>query len=461
MICPKCNKELDDNANFCPNCGEKIKISDNDCQKEIKTTLDENTPETDENTKKEIESTGNANTKINKKQIGIGIAIVCIVLIGGASAYHNSLPSTKYNRAEVAFEKGNYKKAVKYYQGAGDYEDSKTKLQLATQAYNYDEGVKYYEKGDFENAIKYLVLSSKYKNSSEMLISIGQQYVEDGDYANAVSIFEQATGGKSDKYYNYAKANLDFEDKKYEDAAKEFRKAGELFDSKDKFNESEYLFASKALTSNEYSKAASAFDEIKDYKDSKEKLNQANLMLAKTEMNNGNLNKAKELVEKVASGTNYNNINRDDILNKLNANSNWLSLCGKWTSTDGKMETNQNGSYGYSTGWHVDFEENDINIDVRCKINDDNTKKIIIKGSVPIFTEYSSISIGLKQDTIKIDADKDLSDFGTFYVNDYTSVTVSPSQIIVDYYKEDKSKDVYFTYTYSTKVYLTKKVSTY
>ena len=178
-------------------------------------------------------------------------------------------------------------------------------------------------------------------------------------------------------------------------------------------------------------------------------------------MDQGNLNTAKAALEKLPKEYAYKNISASALLDQLNANGQWLALCGRWTSTSGKADSDQVGSYGYERGWTLDFEEGDTDIDVRCKFNEDGSITFITKGTIFAYTNYSSISAGLKWENRSVNINERVTGMGTVQVDNLTSLTFSPSGISVAYKKVDNSHDVYFTYTYQTNVTYGKRVEAY
>lgn len=472
MICPKCGKEISEDSVFCSECGYKVD--------DRKTTLIE---------KKRT---------INKKFV-IGIAVAIIVITGmGVGIYINSTPEVKYNKAEKAFENEDYERAIKYYAAAGDYKDAQDKLEEAELANHHANGIEMIENGNYQNAKVELKEAKGYGNSVELIkqcdykiaeeymenddyvsaavsfkeageyedandriLSMGQELVSAERYADAVEIYSYAKDWSTDAYAQYANGMVNFEAEKYSDAAKNFTKSGDVLDSKEWFNLAVYTYATEQLNSKRYSTARTEFIKISDYKDSAELINACDLMTAKEKMNDGNLNTAKEMLEKLPIEYSYNNVSVSELLDKLNTNDQWLAVCGKWTSTGGQMRSTQNGSYGYSYWWYRDFEEGDVSIDVRCKLNEDGSVTIVTSGSVPIYTNYSSISAGLKSSTQSVAINEKISAMGTVKINDLTSISFSPSKISVTYKKIDKSKDVYFSYTYKTDVTYGKRTAVY
>ena len=123
--------------------------------------------------------------------------------------------------------------------------------------------------------------------------------------------------------------------------------------------------------------------------------------------------------------------------------------------------TQSSKSYGNSTSWYRDFDRGEESIDVQCKLNSDGTVTVKTSGSIPIYTEYSSISEGLEKDSVYVSVNRKMSSMGTIRVNSYTTLTISTSGISINYNKVSPNEDIYFTYTYKTTMSLNKKSKSY
>lgn len=196
------------------------------------------------------------------------------------------------------------------------------------------------------------------------------------------------------------------------------------------------------------------YDKLEDKKE--------NLQIAISEMKEGNLNIAQRHLKKLPDDFSYKTYKVSTLKKNLQKNSQWMKICGEWTTTGGKMEVKQTSkSSGSSTGWHHDFKKNETSVYIRCKVNDDGTVKIIIKGAIPIFTDYSIASVGLDFSETTIDVSKKITQMGTIKVDKYTTLTLSATGITVSYYKYTTNEDIYFNYTYSTNMSLNKRKEKY
>ena len=469
MICKHCNKEVPEGSAFCPSCGKRVDGSD-------------------------VVSDGNS----KKKGILVGIIGVIVLACICGGVYINSTPEAKYKKAEKAFIEGNYESALKYYEAAGEYMDSADKKVLAERASHWAKGKAFIEEGNYAEAKTELEASYRYEDAIELIkccdYNIGLGLLENGSLVDAASSFNVAGGyedsqekifqiGKelitqekfedavkvlsynqdleSVHYANYAKGIVSLNNNKPSDAIKQFQDAKGVLDANERIKEATYSYAKEFMDGGKYLAAVNQFERIRSYKDTETMINSCNLMAVNDYLHSGDLNTAKETLLKLPEDFSYKDLSVPALMEKLNANSQWLNLCGRWTSTGGQMRVTQTGRSGYYNYWYYDFEEGDVNIDVRCKLNDDGTVTVETGGSLPIYTEYSSIAIGLKQGSRSLTSSNTMSSPSTVKIDDLTTLTLSGSKVTASYNKVENNRDVYFTYTYKSNSTCGKKIKDY
>ena len=193
-------------------------------------------------------------------------------------------------------------------------------------------------------------------------------------------------------------------------------------------------------------------------------LNTKKLILqnVKSEIKDGNLNSAKNNLKKLPSNFSYNGTKASTLKKTLNKKSNWVALCGQWSSTGGQMRVTQTSkNTGSSTWWYHDFKKNEYTIDVRCRLNKNGTVTVKISGSIPVYTSFSVVSAGVDQGTRSVTKTKKMTQMGTIRIDKYTTLTLSKSGITVSYKQIDRGEDIYFNYTYSTNMRLNKRSKKY
>lgn len=493
--CPECGKEISSKAKKCVHCGKVFveekrltKLCD-DCGKEVAV----------DSTECPFCGCPLKRHKIPKKSkkmvISIAVAICCI-LFGTACTVINAMPSVKYDKAEKAFLKGNYEKAIKYYTALGDYEDATEKLEKTIIVNHYIKGKRMIEKENYDGAIEELSQVENYKDSDELIkqchyykglyfleqggnvaaalefgnandyedandqvISIGEHFVKEGNFVDAITVFNCATNSSKNSYFQYATGMINIANKNYKDAMSNFEKAGDVLEASELYKETAYNYATSQMTEKQYNNAIVYLVKISDYKDSNNLLKACKLMNAKSKMDTGNLMQAKKELETLPEDFSYNNVQVSGLLNKLNENINWVNICGKWNSKSGKAASDcTSRTTGRDMGtWSNEIIENACSLDIKCILNEDGTVNVTGSGSIFVFENWSTLKIGLDYNTSypvsfnkKVNA---VSDFGTAVeINDIITITFGKEKISLKYKKNDDNSSANFTYCYTTSI---------
>ncbi len=467
MECPKCKAKIQDNSAFCPKCGHRISNK----------------------------SMGSKPTKHVSSQMIIGVFIL-FILGGIGYGYFYTTPKAKYNRANNAYEKGNYQVASRLYNDLGDYLDAKEKYNNSEKHYHYNnalellknnkysEAIEEFNKTDNlddskekinecyynhavdliesnpEEAINEFMKSHFYNDSTDKIYEIAKGFLLNQKYKEAFDAFS-AIGKLGDPYGAYSEGMNALKLNSYENAANCFKKAGDILDSKEKYQESLYRYAKELYERKNYSLSAQKFNEISEYKDSQQLVKVCNLGNAYYMYEQGKLNGASDALDKIPDGTSYGNMSKKDLKAKLDNVSLWKDICGKWITTGGEMRVTQQGSYGYSYWWYRDFVEGEQTIDVTCVPNDDGTVTIKTSGQIPIYTSYSSVAIGVNSGYASLNGQQKFTSPGCLNISDTTSVTIGKNGIKAVYNRKDNSQDVYFTYIYKTTMNFNKRTISY
>ncbi|MDE7132915.1 MAG: hypothetical protein K2O65_14195 [Lachnospiraceae bacterium] len=469
--CPKCGKTLPRNSVYCLECGKKVNRGLQNDTRDL------------------------SKRQFNSKVVLLSTFTLLAVCIGIGYISYASQPTVKYKRAEEAVSKQNYDRAIDLYTDLDEYLDSADKLATTILLKHYFDGCELYECGEYDSAIEeleqavqdentqemmnkayygkaiellesknYVEAASAFKNSNwygdsdEKILEIGKMIVEDGDYDMALTVFNSGRNLQGNEYAQYAQGMLNFQNRNYNEASMNFSRAGNLFDSEEKYKESSYQYAEKQIEEGNYNNARTIYAQIQGYKDSEEMINACDLMLAKEEMKNGDLGKALNTLEKLPEAYSYDNIVVSELLNKLNNNSQWVSACGKWKSTKGLAEA---ASYHRRTGsemgsWTHTIEINDYTLDIKCSINNDETITVSGSGTLFEFTDWSTIKNGLKYNvnkSISFSKTIDASSFGkTIEMDENITVTFLDNKVVLKYVVNDNNSTAYFTYRYETNI---------
>lgn len=238
--CPECGKEISDACQSCPGCGYPITVEKDSNPAVI----------------------SKKNNKRNIKLIaGISIGVVVAGVLIAAVFVYNS-PSSKYSRANNAFETGDYEKAIKIYSNLGGYLDSSDRLLLATQNYNYSKGNEALNNGDFDGAISFLEQCLEFEDSRILI-------------QNA----------------NYQKGLKQVENGEYNSAMESFRNAGEYGDSLDQKKRCFYEMGINYASNNEIEMAAESLKNAEGYNDAEEQI----ISLGDACTNNGEYERAMNI----------------------------------------------------------------------------------------------------------------------------------------------------------------------
>ncbi len=231
--CPECGKEISDACPSCPGCGYPI---------------------TEEMKNNPVSVSKKNNKKRNIKLIvGICMGIILTGVLIAVIFVYNS-PSSKYSRANNAFEAGDYEKAIKIYSGLGSYLDSSDRLLLATQNYNYAEGNAALNNGDYDGAIQFFEQCMEFEDASIL--------IQNAHYQKGL---KQAENGE------------------YNSAMESFRNAGDYEDSGEQIKRCFYEIGIDYVSSNEIESAAECFKNAEGYNDAEEQI----ISLGDTYTNNG------------------------------------------------------------------------------------------------------------------------------------------------------------------------------
>ncbi len=422
MICPNCKTEVPDNALFCPKCGTSMENQ----------TTDYKTP------KKKISFSPKGKIAI------IIVAIVLVVAIAGGVLYTQA--PVRYAIAEKLFEAEQYELSTKLYGTLGKYEDSAKKLALSKKGVNYNNGLDYMASKEYEKAIASFEKANNFEDAPD---KIYECYYLLGD-----QLSENKQAIKAAEAYGKTKQYKDSEDKiialaESAMASDDYETAANILQNSCKANNQSYGKGYIAFLNKEYESAFDLFSSAGEVYNAKDLYNQSGLMYAQSCMTDGSLDIASSVLSKISSDTKYDNISASSLQEKLDSHADFVSLCGKWAISSGHAKVTQSGNY-YTYSWDRDLDPYTYDITVKCVINNDGTVKIKTSGSIFVFTDYSTVSIGLDYEDHSLDTCQNVSAMGTINVDDYTTLTLSSNGVSVSYDCTENNKDVYFTYHYTT-----------
>ncbi len=444
--CPECNKEISDTVKICPHCGYRLK-----------------------KVKQKKES-----RPIPKWMLAIGISVIGLFIIVGILVYSMQLSGEGQKQVDLLnekiAEKISYDTSIdslpKLSEYIKEYDSVLTEYDELTwkqkfRVNNYKKIVE--KKEDTEKRIQEIE-KSKIDAVIKLIDAIGdvsldsQKSISEAENQYAALTDEQKKSVTNAAQIETAKEK--FYALSVSDIVSKINNIGKVTLSNDGYSQIKNAREAYDDLPNDYRERVSNYSTLTAKEKEYEKLNEKKLKLqkVKSEMKKGNLNEANRILKTLPNSFSYNGTKVSTLKQQLKKNYRWVSLCARWKSTGGQMRVTQTDKdYGNSNWWYHDFKKGEYSIDVRCKINDDGTVKVLIDGDVPIYTSYSTISEGVEEDTQSVSVSKKMTSMGTIRINNYTTVTLSNSGVSVSYKKVSKNEDIYFDYTYSTNMSLYKR----
>ncbi|MCI8307578.1 MAG: zinc ribbon domain-containing protein [Lachnospiraceae bacterium] len=186
------------------------------------------------------------------------------------------------------------------------------------------------------------------------------------------------------------------------------------------------------------------------------------LLSAKDKIKNGYLNGANRALKGVPSKFKYKGIKASDLKKQLSSKSAWTAICGEWETTSGQKRVEQVWDYdGSSEWWYRNFDKGESTLYIKCRLLKNGKVRVEVRGSLPVYTSYSIIAEGVKSGSISLDKKKTMSSMGTIRIDKYTTLTLSPNGITVNYYEVSPNESQYFTYKYKSTMNFGKRVKKY
>lgn len=325
--------------------------------------------------------------------------------------YRNAKRTDKMTEAytlkgENLLAQGKYDDAVKEYRNA-------KRTDKVTEAYNL-KGEDLFGKKQYAEAAEAFAAAE----NQERQLACGMSLVEEQkDYAAAVVILQEDETGKTAPHLSYANAMLSLEAQDYRAALEHFQGCAGLLDADVRQTEVTFLLAEKCL-----------YD--------------------------GYLNKAKALYTSLPEGYTQDNVAVADRMTLLNNNQKFLDLVGSWRATDTYFRVQADSTTSsYYYYWYYD----DLNlgtVTVTCPYNDDGTFTVQGTATFPSYQNFSSRSSELKIDLENFHFSKSGNTAVPRQVDSSstTKLTFDGRQFKLDYKFVNKTSNVYWHYTYTSKV---------
>ena len=405
MNCPKCNEQLADSSLFCNKCGFNL-------------TEGAQAQNATENAPTEKKKKGNTKALISV------IAAVVVVVVAVVSVIA-AMPLIRYNSANKAFESKEYEKAISLYAKVIDYKDSEAKI-------------------------------------DESYLGYGIQLAQDGKYEEAIEALNKAKPADEEtkeKYISYTNAAISVEaEDLQENTISVLEKFGSFENSKELLNKAYYIKGNMLAAKESYNEAIGYYKKTTGFKDVDKKIadcetgiqNQT-FMKAETYFKDGELDKALPIYKSLPKDFKYNGVKVSARLKTLDKHKDLVKLCGSWYGTDGKMSVRQ--TYDRTGSWDQWDATYSDNMTVKCIINDDGTFTIKGEAHYYIYTNYSTISAGLKTlNAVRIFSYTGNKIPEAVYNSGNVKVTYSNGKFRLEYDLNDPNYSVNFTYRYKSSI---------
>lgn len=396
-----------------------------------------------------------------------------------------------YVDGETAFTNEDYTTAVSCFQNANGYLDADAKLTDAQLGVHYAKGREAFNSQDYASAIDHFTLAEGFLDAPQQVLNSryaqAEQVFSNGDYLQAATMFSELNDYEDsvDRIFECAKALLDLEsyadassafdlinnsdshgysqyalgmkamkDGNYSDAMTAFKNAGKTENAETLYIDASYEQGKKLMGQKDYEGAAELFAAVIEKDDSQDLLNACNLLNAEEYYKKGYLNTAKSLFEKLPTDYSYNGISASERLATLNKHSNFVAMCGKWKAGNGcRIETRQTSRYGSYDYWYIDYDSPNQYLEITCIINSDGTVSVNGTAEMYRYTNYSSLSLYLKNTEFKVNFNKSLS-YVPYSTEMTTNFTLTYNAVNSSFSAVNKvinnTESVYFTYTYTS-----------
>lgn len=450
--CPECGKELSDTVKFCPNCGYKLK------------GINRKFSQISKSTKKRffvaavcfvgvivliaiLNKTLGLSDAENAQVISLNTQIkeVSGESFEGRLQLQLQSDKEKCQRIEAEYSKLNWKQRRK----VDNYEIIKERIVAIDNKINS-------------------IRKQKIQNVINLINSIGEVDLESkSEIENAKNEYEKLDEEQKSQVTNFSQLGV-LENKYNEvcvnETIKRINNIGSVSlenHSKEKIDDAEKLYDSlpqdiknKVINYKILKKKNTEYNKLQDYK----KL----LDRVKKEMKDGCLNEAKGLLKRIPSKFKYKGTKVSSLKKQLLAKNAWVALCGRWKTTSGQMRVTQVWDYdGRSEYWYRDFAKGEEVISIKCRLLKGGKVKVVISGSLPVYTSYSSIQAGLEKGSVSLSKTKTMSSMGTIKTDSHTTLTLTSSGITANYYFVNPNEDQYFTYKYKSTMNFRKRIEKY
>lgn len=334
--------------------------------------------------------------------------------------YAQLLNERDYADAAAAFEAKDFALAKKLYSSLGSFEDAAERYTETLHAEAYYEAVDLFDAGKYKEAARKFEETDGYLDSQDKLFDTGVALLDASAYSDAISVFSVCNNSSKEAYIAYANGAIN-------------------------------------MASGNYEKAQQFFEAAKDIPNGEEMLRGSIYMQAEENLEKGYLNTAKGLYEQLPEEFSYQNGKTvSERLAALKKFDSFVVLCGIWKSNDMNASVRETHT---STGLWDQWDGNGWNyqLEITCKINDDDTATMRAKANFWHYTNYSSLSRNLKysDDSCLFTYTGTRAPYKMDYSMNFTyeysgTLRINGKKFRLDYQILDRNSSMYFDYTYKS-----------
>lgn len=423
-----------------------------------------------------------AEKKPMKKPLILGASAVALIAAIVLFVVY-ALPAIKYSGAVKAYDNGEYAQAVEAFTALEDYKESADYLAQAQLGVHYVEAGSKVQAGEYAEAIAEYKQAKDFQDTKELLkqtyVLYGDSLLEQKKYDDAIKEYRNASASAKITEAYGLKGEALFAEKKFVEAAEAFASAndqGRRLDCGIALVEvaNDYAAAVTILESDESEKAVSYLNyangslsmEAKEYQaamdhfaacakllDADVLKEEAMFLLAEKCLYDGYLNKAKRLYTELPEGYAQGDVVVADRIKLLNDNAKLLALVGNWSATDTyyKVQADSTTS-SYYYYWYQDGLRLGT-VTVTCPYNGDGTFTIKGTATFPSYQNFSSSASKLKTDMETFYFSVKASKTIPYQIDSSstTKLTFNGKQFDLQYKYVNNSSNVYWHYTFTSK----------
>lgn len=197
MICPYCNKQVGDNNQFCPECGQKLtqQSAMNQASSDYWASVDRQN-EAIENQRLESEAKITAQVRCAKQNITITCLLLAFIAL--AVVYVVVLrPTQIYNDAMELYNVGNFEDALEKFESLGSFRDSLQQVESCKTGIwepKYQSALAFLNNKQYDQALELFEELGEYRDSQDLVLNTEYNkaidYVGSGEYSLAAPILE-------------------------------------------------------------------------------------------------------------------------------------------------------------------------------------------------------------------------------------------------------------------------------